>query len=199
MKYPALLIIAFISILIFPCQAGAQGFGFDDEEEEYQFDREELIEIILELAGEEAEIFSGRWLKIPVARMDNSEAAARMARVMETRRISVSFQDTKLSDVVTFIADITGLNIVLSPELAGSDETVTLRLKDIKVVHVINLICDCIDNASWTFKNEVLYIGTEEEVKDAVVKDFVLIDLAEFLIAPPDFKGPDIRVFNPEE
>jgi len=69
----------------------------------------------------------------------------------------------------------------------------------VTVENVINLICDQQGDISWTFRDDVLFIGTEEEVMEKKKDDFVLIDLAEFLIRPPHFKGPDIKIFNPEE
>ncbi|TET33064.1 MAG: hypothetical protein E3J72_17955 [Planctomycetota bacterium] len=178
----------------------AQGITFEDEEEEYAgIDREELIELILELAGEDADIFCGRWLRIPIEKENYSPETARIARVMETRKISVNFRDTSLTEVFTFIADVTGLNIVVSSDLSEIDKTVNLQVKDLKVINVINLICDQAGDVSWKFRDDVLYIGTEDEVQEEKTNDFILIDLAEFLIRPPHFKGPDIKIFNPEE
>jgi hypothetical protein len=194
-----LLAFLFISLCVTPA-VFAQGITFEDEDEEYAgIDREELIELILELAGEDADIFCGRWLRIPIEKENYSPETARIARVMETRTISVNFKDTTIAEVFTFIADVTGLNIVVSSELSESDKTVDLQVKNLKVINVINLICDQAGDISWKFRDNVLFIGTEEEIQEEKTKDFVLIDLAEFLIRPPHFKGPDIKIFNPEE
>ncbi|TET31829.1 MAG: hypothetical protein E3J72_21335 [Planctomycetota bacterium] len=57
-----------------------------------------------------------------------------------SRRVSLAFQDTPLSEVISFLQDITGLNLSISAKI-DSDLPVRLRLKDALLADAFRAIC----------------------------------------------------------
>lgn len=64
--------------------------------------------------------------------------------ILESRSVTLSFSDTPLMNVISFLQDITGLNIIISAAGAqqAQEESVTLRVKDIPLDHALTMICD---------------------------------------------------------
>ena len=190
---------SFLILALITPSARAAGVAFEEDEEDYRVAREEIVKLILDVAGDKVEIIGGHWLKIPVAKEEYSEQAAKIARVLETRRVSLSFDRADVSQVFSFLQDVSGLNIVVSKKLVESAKNITIKVKDIRLLDAVNLICELAGGVSWTIRDEVLYIALSDEIAEKESDDFILIDLAEFLVSPPDFVGPDIKVFDPEQ
>jgi hypothetical protein len=68
------------------------------------------------------------------------EAAEKhIRRVLETRTVTLHFADTSLENVMSFIQDITGLNIVIDPK-CDKEKTITARLRDVKLKNALDLM-----------------------------------------------------------
>ena len=119
-----------------------------------------------------------------------------MQKVLSNRKVSVNFQETSLDSILTFIRDVTELNVVLSSGVQdqAGDLTVTLSAKEIRVESALNLILDGTgEELEWTIKNDVLFIRTQEEgERDKPSRSFVLIDISDILFIPPDFPAPKL-------
>ncbi|MHC4662398.1 MAG: hypothetical protein ACYS8W_11980 [Planctomycetota bacterium] len=123
------------------------------------------------------------------------EEIQRIRRVLATRRVSLAFQDTPLNEVVAFLQDITGLNIAIDPEVEA-DKTVRIQLKDALLQNALNLIMDQTE-LTYVFKDNVIFITMEGQQHGKGI--FEIYNVSDILTKVPDFTGPDIRVFNPEE
>ncbi len=60
-------------------------------------------------------------------------------QVLEQRSVTLHFSDTSLENVISFIQDITGLNIVIDPN-CDKDKTITARLRDVKLKNALDLM-----------------------------------------------------------
>lgn len=78
-------------------------------------------------------------------------------KVLQTRRMTINFSGTPLSDVIAFFQDITGLNIVFSPEVDGDKLLIELRLNQIKLSDAISNIM-LQSGLTATLKNEALIV-----------------------------------------
>ncbi|MBX3465371.1 MAG: hypothetical protein KF878_00555 [Planctomycetes bacterium] len=59
---------------------------------------------------------------------------------LETRRTTLNFVDVPLDEVVSFLQDITGLNLVLEPGAAGRQ--LTLRVRDVPLHDALVLVAE---------------------------------------------------------
>jgi len=81
-------------------------------------------------------------------------------RVLMNRRISCAFQDTPLYEVISFLQDITGLNIVLATGVDG-EKNVNINLKDVLLRNMLSLLCDQYD-AKYEIRGSIIYILPEK-------------------------------------
>ncbi|TET39094.1 MAG: hypothetical protein E3J72_01325 [Planctomycetota bacterium] len=122
------------------------------------------------------------------------EEIQRIRRVLANRRVSLAFQDTPLSEVVSFLQDITGLNIAIDPDVEA-DKPVRIQLKDALLQNALNLIMDQTD-LMYIFKDNVIFITEEGQHLGKGI--FEIYNVSDILTKVPNFTGPDIRVFDPE-
>ncbi|RME80058.1 MAG: tetratricopeptide repeat protein, partial [Planctomycetota bacterium] len=99
---------------------------------------------------------------------------------LKGKRVSqVSFKDSSLLAVVKFLQDISGLTIVVDPQMDTTDKNVTLPITDEQSLeNVLNLIMDQL-GLTYIFKNEAIFIT---EKGNAVTKThFVVLNVQDIL------------------
>lgn len=81
-----------------------------------------------------------------------------IVRKLDRMKIDLAFENTKFEDILAFIRDFSGLNIVLDAEVSGPlkpDERVTFKVKDLALKNVLKLLLA---------PHGLTYIVTEEDV-----------------------------------
>ncbi|MBA2480906.1 MAG: sigma-70 family RNA polymerase sigma factor [Planctomycetes bacterium] len=68
----------------------------------------------------------GRWLPGLLDRLD--------------QRLTFDFQDTPFLDVVNFLRQVTGVNVVIDPRIPADGPHITLTVADMKLAHVLDII-----------------------------------------------------------
>ena len=168
----------------------------EEEEIDREEHREKMREIIQEVAGEDARLIGERFLLVYVDARESTPEARRIRSVLSNMKVTINFDETALDAILTFIRDVTELNVVLSSGVQdqAGDLTVTLSAKEIRVESALNLILDGTgEDLEWTIKNDVLFIRTQEEgERDKPSRSFVLIDISDILFIPPDFPAPKL-------
>lgn len=101
-------------------------------------------------------------VKAFVARYDRKRAQ----RLLETRKVTLNFPNTPLEEVVGFLQDITGLNIVLLPS-ADPALPVSLRLKDISLEKALDLILAADGDLERKIVRNTLLIGKDMDAVKA--------------------------------
>lgn len=104
---------------------------------------------------------------------------------------SLSFKETPLINVVEFLKDLSGLNIVIDPQIDSEEKKVTLPLKNITLENVINILMEKLD-LTYVFKNESIFI-TQKGAKVAKTI-FEVLNVQDLLNPIKDFPGPKIRI-----
>lgn len=115
-------------------------------------------------------------------------------RILNTRTVTLSFSDTSLANVMSFLQDITGLNIVLDPRI-DAEVTLTLRLRDIVLKNALQLIMDQ-TSYMYIFKENTIFITEQGTIPGQGI--FEIYNVSDILAKVPNFTGPDVRVFDPE-
>jgi type II secretory pathway component HofQ len=105
---------------------------------------------------------------------DKDAAAERdetVRKTLDDRKVTLNFDDTPLDDVLGFLRDITGLDIITDPAV-DLTSTVNLRLKDIKLRSALDLV-----------------LASQEDLMYDVWRGTVFITVAtDPLPAPPEAK-----------
>jgi type II secretory pathway component GspD/PulD (secretin) len=115
-------------------------------------------------------------------------------RILNTRTVTLSFTDTSLANVMSFLQDITGLNIVIDPRVDAT-VTLTLRLREIVLKNALQLIMDQ-TGFMYIFKENTIFITEEGTIPGQGI--FEIYNVSDILARIPNFEGPDVRVFDPE-
>ncbi len=123
------------------------------------------------------------------------EEIQRIKRILETRTVTLSFNDTDLAGVLSFLQDITGLNIVIDPNI-DAEVTLTLRLKDIVMKNALQLIMDQ-TGYMYIFKENTIFVTEKGAIPGEGILE--IYNISDILAKIPNFVGPDIKVYDPEE
>jgi type II secretory pathway component GspD/PulD (secretin)/uncharacterized protein YqgQ len=112
-------------------------------------------------------------------------------QVLKSRKVTLNFPDTPFSEVISFLQDITGLNITVSPQVDQEEVTVSLRLREIPLEDALKIILENTQLA-MVFKDETLMITPPEEARGDYHLE--IYDVQDLLSRIPDFPGDQIRI-----
>lgn len=145
--------------------------------------------------ADEWEIISQR--QIPLMKMlkkEESPAVIRIKSKLENQKVTINFLDTEFEQAIEFLRDITGLNFVVSNDAAEavSGETVSLRLRDIRLKNALALILAAAPDLKWSIKHDVIYISTEEAAPPELFLEFY--NISEIIQKVPDYPAPEIAL-----
>lgn len=88
----------------------------------------------------------------------------RYEETLATRKVTLNFPDTPLSDVVGFLQDITALNLSISGGVDGDETTVNLRLREVPLGEALTIILEQTGLAR-SYRNETLLIHDPSETR----------------------------------
>lgn len=120
-------------------------------------------------------------------------------RKLENLKVTLDFEEAGLQEVVGFLREISGVNIILDPSVFERDEEdlqVTLDLKDLTLKSCIDLLLD-LKGLKRTYKHGVMIITDPEEVKEDMF--FKVYDVRDLMFEIKDFPGPDIALVSDED
>ncbi|RKY15860.1 MAG: hypothetical protein DRP82_00625 [Planctomycetota bacterium] len=136
-----------------------------------------------------------RELGISVGKEEEPEQVKRIKRKLQTETMSIDFADTPLRDVISSIQDMTGLNIVIDPNVDAT-QTITLKLDNVLLKDALELICKQLD-LQYGFREGVIWIGQKGERMEKLVLE--IYNVSDIVAQLPQWKEPDIKILNPEE
>ena len=103
------------------------------------------------------------------------------------KRVSFDFLDTPLADVVAFLQNLTGVNMVVDPgAVEGDDIPVTLKVGDMKLGAALDWILRLV-NLQYAFQDEAIFISTKERIKKP--ETLRIYDVRDLLAIIPDYSG----------
>lgn len=103
-------------------------------------------------------------------------------------RVTFDFVETPLRDVVAFLQQITGANIVLDEDAIAdlANPEVTLKVSDMKLSQALEWVLGGVD-LKYALQGESIYISTEQNVGGASV--LKLYDVTDVTLEVKDFPG----------
>lgn len=112
-------------------------------------------------------------------------------QVLKSRKVTLNFPGTPFSEVVSFLQDITGLNITVSPQVDQEEVTVSLRLREIPLEDALKIILEN-TGLAMVFRDETLMITPPEEARGEYILE--IYEVGDLLNRTPDFPGDTIRI-----
>ncbi|MHC4663283.1 MAG: hypothetical protein ACYS8W_16600 [Planctomycetota bacterium] len=193
--FPLVVISLAVAIFVFPTPLDAAGIIIIDDEDDILGTEDEWEEQILELIEKLAEVVDDDEDALFI---DNptSEEAKLIVTKLENQKVTFNFKDTPIEEVVDFIRDITGINIVISNEaMEIFDELgrgISLRLKDIRFKNALNLVLSGTD-IGYAVKDGVLYLDLKEKLRTKRLY-LAFYEISELVTKPPDFPAPHVAL-----
>ena len=94
------------------------------------------------------------------------------------RKVTFDFSQTPLRDVMTFLQEIAGANIILSEKALAdvADPEVTLKARDMKLGQAIHWMLQRI-GLQYLISGEVIYITTEKRAAEAAQQSYYAINV----------------------
>jgi len=122
-----------------------------------------------------------------VIKEEELEKWKRDVRDQMEKRISFDFVDTPLADVVAFLSNLTGTNMVLDPvAVQGDDVPVTLKVNDMRLGAALEWILKLV-NLTYALQDEAIFISTKERVSQKPRMEFY--EVRDLLATIPDYSG----------
>lgn len=123
------------------------------------------------------------------ASVASAQDAKEIERKIAAVKVSTDFKDTSLDEVVEFLRELAGINIMVDPAVKEKNIQITLKVKDVSVKTVLNLIME-MNAIGWKYREEVLYITTSDKLKEDVV--LKIYDVQDLLAPIKQFPGAEI-------
>ena len=120
-----------------------------------------------------------------------SDAERKTLTAMTSIRISLNFTDTPLPEVVSFMQEVTQLNIMIDRRAIEDPEskTVTFKVEELAFDQALDLILKMADLAYRIDEGVIVVTSKEAMMKETVLE---LYDVQDLTIKITNFKAPEI-------
>lgn len=110
-------------------------------------------------------------------------------------KISLDFRDTPLADVMDFVRELSGINILIDPrvyeEVEASKLNISVKIDDLPLGSALRLVLGMRDLTA-VYRDGVLLVVTKASLKEQVYTR--LYDIRDLLQPVTDFVGPTIEL-----
>jgi len=93
------------------------------------------------------------------------------------QRVSFEFEQAALGDVVDYLQEFSGTNIILDPRVGADERTITLKVKDMQLSCALKWLAR-MSQLSYTVRGESVFISTPEFIDgESVIRVYDVADL----------------------
>jgi len=132
---------------------------------------------------------------------EESPEVTRIKNQLKSYRVNLDFEDAALDAVIDYLRSITGINMVIDPEvkteLEASGTTVRLKLTNIPVGDALEILLANQEDLAYTFQEDVLLITKGSKAFGKPVPRFH--DIRDIAFGLTRFRSPDIRLRTGQE
>lgn len=139
-----------------------------------------------------ADISIGQWNGMLLVTAPAGDGLSRLGGRL-AQRITLDAREQSLTDTAEFLRGVTGLNIVVSPELLAQPPAITLQLKDMALGHVFTWISRTAD-VHIGYVNEAVYISRQPMAGASTTR---LYDVSDLGMPLRHFPGPELSIPQP--
>ncbi len=106
------------------------------------------------------------------------------------QRITFEFEDKPFEEVVEFLRQVTGANIIVAPQVlsAGSIPNVTLKVKEMRFGDALKWILE-LTQLHYAMQDQAVFINNEAIAGSVITR---IYDVSDLVSAPQDFPGPQL-------
>ncbi len=119
-------------------------------------------------------------------------------RKLDTMKIDLAFENTKLEDILAFIRDFSGLNIILDAAVRDKvdpDKAITFKVKDLVLKNVLKLLLSQFQLDYQITEEKVVLLTDPKKAGGGSVLE--LHDIRDILVKLQDFGGPKVELVSP--
>jgi type II secretory pathway component GspD/PulD (secretin) len=120
-------------------------------------------------------------------------------RKLDTMKIDLAFENTKLEDILAFIRDFSGLNIILDAAVRDKvdpDKAITFKVKDLVLKNVLKLLLSQFGLDYHITEEKVVLLTDPKKAGGGNVLE--LHDIRDILVKLQDFAGPRVELVSPQ-
>ncbi len=121
-----------------------------------------------------------------------------MNRKLDTMKIDMQFEGAKLEDIVAFVRDFTGMNILVDAAVRDKvdlEKPVTFKVKDLVLKNTLKLLLSQFGLDYHINEEKVVLITTPQLAGGKPVLE--LHDIRDILVKIQDFPGPKVELTSP--
>ena len=119
-------------------------------------------------------------------------------RKLDTMKIDLAFENTKLDDILAFIRDFSGLNIVVDAAImVDPNKTITFKVKDLVLKNVLKLLLQQLGLDYRITEEKVVLLTDPKKAGGGSVLE--LHDIRDILVKLQDFQGPKVELVSPSK
>lgn len=121
-------------------------------------------------------------------------------RKLDTMKIDLAFENTKLEDILAFIRDFSGLNILLDAAVRDKvdpEKPVTFKVKDLVLKNVLKLLLSQFNLDYHITEEKVVLLTDPKKAGGGSVLE--LHDIRDILVKLQDFAGPKVELVSPQK
>lgn len=121
-------------------------------------------------------------------------------RKLDTMKIDLAFENTKLEDILAFIRDFSGLNIILDAAVRDKvdpDKPVNFKVKDLVLKNVLKLLLSQFNLDYHITEEKVVLLTDPKKAGGGNVLE--LHDIRDILVKLQDFAGPKVELVSPSK
>ncbi len=119
---------------------------------------------------------------------------AEAAHKLDSMKVSVDFQNVKLSETLDYLREVTGLNIVLKAGAVEGDPALTLKVRELTARSVLKLLIASRGLAAVWREGAVLIVP-QEDLGDSM--SLKIYDTRALVMKLQDFAGPVMELVKP--
>ncbi len=119
-------------------------------------------------------------------------------RKLDTMKIDMAFENTKFEDILSFLRDFTGLNIVLDANVRDNvdmEKPLTFKVKDLALKSALKLLLSQFGLDYHVDETKVVMLTTPAAAGGKAILE--LHDIRDILIRIQDFQGPVVELVAP--
>lgn len=117
---------------------------------------------------------------------------------MKNTKVTLDFTDTPLGQVIAFLQDVSGVNMIIDPSVTENGEeeiNITLAVQEVQLEQALNLILT-FKNLAMTIEDGVLIISSQEKARGKTILQ--LFDVRDLTGGVNDFPGQKLALSTDE-
>jgi hypothetical protein len=145
-------------------------------------------------AQDASDIQVGQWnhMLVVTAPAGDDDPGPAVRRLLD-QRIAIDVHDEGVDQIADFLRSVSGLNVIVAPDVLAHPPTVSLTVKDMPLGSVLRWV-ETLGHVHVGWRDEACYISSGAEPGPMRTTYY---DVSDLVMQVPDFPGPDLDIPQP--